>query len=72
MHVSQLIGAMGLAALVILDVHGLVKMSSVIAAPEVTARPSAGGLIRPERSEQFEDALRALDSYKKKDPSKGV
>jgi len=46
-------------------------MASVIAASEATARPSAAGLIRPERSEQFEEALRALDNYKKKDPSKG-
>jgi hypothetical protein len=47
-------------------------MASVIGASDVAARPSAAGLIKPERSEQFEEALRALENYKKKDPSKGA
>lgn len=72
-HVTTVISLVkGSEALVVLNVHGPVDMASVIAASEATARPSAGGLIRPERSEQFEEALRALDNYKKKDPSKGA
>ncbi|KAJ3534628.1 hypothetical protein NMY22_g6842 [Coprinellus aureogranulatus] len=47
-------------------------MSGIIAASEATARPSAGGIIRPERPEHFEEAFKALDNYKKKDPSKVV
>ncbi|RXW20401.1 hypothetical protein EST38_g5453 [Candolleomyces aberdarensis] len=47
-------------------------MASVIGASEAASRPSAVGFIKPERSEQFEEALKALENYKKKDPSKVV
>ena len=41
-------------------------------AMSVLAGQDARSPLSPEKSEQFEEALRALEVYKKKDPSKGA
>ena len=45
-------------------------MASAAGSPDTTLR-ALPSWANPEPSEQFEEALKALDSYKKKDPSKG-
>lgn len=46
-------------------------MASVAGSPDTTLR-ALPSWANPEPSEQFEEALKALDSYKRKDPSKGL
>jgi len=45
-------------------------MASVAGSPDTTLR-ALPSWANPEPSEQFEEALKSLESYKKKDPSKG-